>query len=74
MKALFTVTIVVEHNPNSEWLPGEVVPLPDSYSKVADLPTLANTIQDAIATHLQTVAPDQPLPTFAGTWRVEVST
>ena len=71
MKRSFTV--VVERDPESSWLVGEVVELPGCYSQAADLPTLEANMQEAIRAYLETAQPDDPLPDFIGTWRVEVT-
>lgn len=66
-------TVVVERDPESGWLVGEVVELPGCYSQAADLPALQTNMQEAIRAYLQTSAPEEPLPDFVGTWRVEVT-
>lgn len=71
MKRSFTV--VVERDPESGWLVGEVVELPGCYSQAPDLRTLETNMQEAIYAYLKTVEPDEPLPDFVGTWRVEVA-
>ena len=71
MKRSFTV--VVERDPESTWLVGEVVELPGCYSQASDLRTLETNMQEAIRAYLTTVEPDEPLPYFVGTWRVEVA-
>jgi predicted RNase H-like HicB family nuclease len=69
-----TFTVVVERDPESQWLVGEVVELPSCYSQAPNLPALERNIQEAIQVYLETVEPDKPLPDFVGTWRVEVTT
>jgi len=71
MKRSFT--IVVERDPESGWLVGEVVELPGCYSQAPDQPTLEENIREAIRAYLKTASPDEPLPDFVGTWRVEVT-
>ncbi len=71
MKKSFT--IVVERDPESKWLVGEVVELPGCYTQAPDLPTLEANIREAISAYLKTVDPEEPLPDFMGTWRVEVA-
>lgn len=71
MKRSFTV--VVERDPESAWLVGEVVELPGCYTQAPDMQTLETNIQEAIRAYLKTVEPDEPLPDFVGTWRVEVA-
>ncbi len=53
MKRSFT--IVVERDPESHWLVGEVVELPGCYTQAPDLPTLEANIQEAIQACLKTV-------------------
>jgi predicted RNase H-like HicB family nuclease len=71
MKRSFTV--VVERDPESHWLVGEVVELPGCYTQAPDLPTLETNMREAIQVYLETVQPEEPLPDFVGTWRVEVT-
>jgi len=71
MKMSFTV--VVERDAESGWLVGEVVELPGCYTQAPDLPTLEGNIQEAIKAYLNTAEPEEPLPDFVGTWRVEVT-
>jgi predicted RNase H-like HicB family nuclease len=71
MKRSFTV--VVERDPESRWLVGEVVELPGCYTQAPDLPTLEANIQEAIRAYLLTTDLEEPLPDFVGTWRVEVT-
>ena len=66
-------TVVVERDPESDWLVGEVVELPGCYTQAPDLPSLESNIREAISVYLNTALPDEPLPDFIGTWRVEVS-
>jgi predicted RNase H-like HicB family nuclease len=68
-----TITVVVERDPESNWLVGEVVELPGCYTQAPDLPALETNIQEAIQAYLKTVEPEEPLPDFVGTWRVEVA-
>lgn len=71
MKRSFTV--VVERDPESGWLVGEVVELPGCYSQAPDLPSLEANIQEAIEAYLQTAGPVKPLPHYVGTWSIEVA-
>ena len=64
-------TVIVERDPESTWLVGEVVELPGCYTQAPDLPTLESNIQEAISAYLKTALPEEPLPDFVGTWRVE---
>jgi predicted RNase H-like HicB family nuclease len=59
MKKSFTV--VVERDPESNWLVGEIIELPGCYTQAADLPTLETNIREAISVYLKTVEPNEPL-------------
>jgi predicted RNase H-like HicB family nuclease len=65
-------TVVIERDPESKWLVGEVVELPGCYTQAPDLPSLESNIREAISVYLKTVSPEKPLPDYVGTWRVEV--
>lgn len=71
MKGVFT--IVVERDKESQWLVAEVVELPGCYTQAPDLPTLERNVQEAIRAYLKTAEPEEPLPEFVGTWRIEVA-
>ncbi|MBI3744108.1 MAG: type II toxin-antitoxin system HicB family antitoxin [Chloroflexi bacterium] len=71
MKKEFTV--VIERDPESGWLVGEVVELPGCYSQAPDLPRLERNIREAIKAYWQTSGKKGRLPDFVGTWRVEVA-
>jgi len=64
-------TVVVERDPESGWLVGEVVELPGCYTQAPDLPSLEANIREAISAYLNTTLPEEPLPDFIGTWRIE---
>lgn len=68
-----TFTVVLERDPESNWLVGEVVELPGCYTQAPDLPTLEANIKEAIAVYLETLGEDEPVSNFVGTWRVEVA-
>lgn len=72
MKKRFTV--VIEKDPESQWLVGEVVELPGCYTQAPDLPSLEANIKGAIIAYLKTAKPEEPLPDFVGTWQVELTT
>jgi len=71
MKKAFTV--IVERDPESQWLVGEVVELPGCHTQAPDLPTLEANLKEAIQVYLETVEPQEPQPEFVGTGRVEVA-
>jgi predicted RNase H-like HicB family nuclease len=73
MTSRTTFTIIVERDPESEWLVAEVVELPGCYSQAPDLPTLEANIREAITAY-RAVNPDvQDAPGFVGTLRLEVA-
>jgi predicted RNase H-like HicB family nuclease len=47
-------TIVVEHDPDSGWLVGEVIELPGCYTQAADMVELEKNIREAISVYLAT--------------------
>jgi predicted RNase H-like HicB family nuclease len=67
-----TFTVVVERDPESGWLVGEVVELPGCYTQAPDLPNLEANMREAIRAYLLSDEADQAHPDFVGTWRVEV--
>ena len=71
MKKAFTV--IIERDPESGWLVGEVVELPGCYSQAPDLPTLEAHMKEAITVYLQATVLEEPLSSFAGTWQVGVT-
>ena len=68
-----TFTVVVERDPESDWLVGEVVELPGCYTQAPNLPELEQNIKEAIRVYLETADPDEPMSDFVGALRVEVS-
>jgi predicted RNase H-like HicB family nuclease len=68
-----TYTMVVERDPDSGWLVGEVVELPGCYTQAPDLPSLEAAITEAIGVYLETTQPDEPLADFVGRLRVQVA-
>jgi predicted RNase H-like HicB family nuclease len=53
-------TVVLERDPESGWLVGEVVELPGCYTQAPDLPTLEANIREAISAYLLTASADEP--------------
>jgi predicted RNase H-like HicB family nuclease len=49
-----SLTVVVERDPESHWLVGEVVELPGCYTQAPDLPTLETNMREAIQAYLKT--------------------
>jgi predicted RNase H-like HicB family nuclease len=71
MRRFFNV--VVERDPESGWLVGEVAELPGCYTQAPDLASLEINILEAIRVYLDSTTEDEPLSEFVGTWRVEVT-
>ena len=61
-----TFTVVVERDPESNWLVGEVVELPGCYTQAPDLPTLETNIHEAIEAYLETAEPEDFRTNIAG--------
>jgi predicted RNase H-like HicB family nuclease len=59
MKRSFTV--VVERDPETRWLVGEVVELPGCYTQAPDLPSLESNIQEAVRAYLAAAEPWFPI-------------
>jgi len=59
-----TYTMIVERDPESGWLVGEVVELPGCYTQAPDLPSLEENMRDAISVYLNTASPGEPPPDF----------
>ena len=68
-----TFTVVIEKDPESGWLAGEVVELHGCYSQAPDMAGLEANIQEAIKAFLGAGIWEEPLSSFVGTWQVEVS-
>ena len=64
MKRAFTV--VIERDPESGWLVGEVIELPGCYTQAPDMPALEANIKEAIAAYLQTAHDTGPAHSCVG--------
>ena len=69
----YQFTVVVERDPESDWLVGEVTELPGCYTQARDMVELEMNIREAIQVYLETVQDIQPLPQFVGLQRIEVT-
>ncbi len=67
-----TFTIIVERDPETGWLVGEVVELPGCYTQAPDLPALEANMREAIAGYLKAGKMVEPSPAFVGAWQIEV--
>jgi predicted RNase H-like HicB family nuclease len=66
-------TVVIERDPESGWLVGEVVELPGCYSQAPDLLAPEANIREAISAYLETSDADEPLSEFVGTLKLEIA-
>jgi predicted RNase H-like HicB family nuclease len=66
-------TVIVERDPESGWLVGEVAELPGCYTQASDMVELEKNIREAIEAYLATAEGIQPLPEFVGLQRIEVT-
>lgn len=64
-------TVVVERDPESGWLVGEVEELPGCFTEAPDMPTLRANLWEAITGYLKVVEPEAPeLTDFVETWHI----
>jgi len=68
-----TFTIIVERDPESGWLVGDVAELPGCYTQAPDLPGLEKNIEEAIRGYLKTAPNPDPAPEFVGTFRIGIA-
>ena len=66
-------TVIIERDPESGWLVGEVVELPGCYTQAPDLPALEANIREAIKAYLETTDEQEATSDFVGTLRVEIA-
>ncbi len=66
-------TILVERDPESSWLIGEVVELPGCYTQAPDMSELEKNIREAIQVYLETAKDIKPFSTFVGLQQIEVA-
>ena len=57
-------TVVLERDPESNWLVGEVVELPGCYTQAPDLPTLETNVNEAILAYLGVSGEEAPVREF----------
>ena len=68
-----TFTVIVERDPESGWLVGEVVELPGCYTQAPDLSAMEVNIREAITAYLKTAEIQEPASSYVATWQVEVT-
>lgn len=66
-------TVIVERDPESGWLVGEVAELRGCYTQAPDLPELEKNIHEAIRGYLKVASNKEPSPEFVGTFRVGIA-
>lgn len=65
-------TVMVERDPESGWLVGEVKELPGCFTEAPDMPTLRANLWEAITGYLKVAEPDAAdLTDFVETWHIE---
>jgi len=69
-------TMIIERDPESDWLVGSVAELPGCYSQAPNLVELESNMREAIQVYLETLDEQEalgPFPTFVGLQRLEVA-
>jgi len=66
-------TVVVERDPESGWLVGQVAELPGCYTQAQNMVDLEKNIREAIQVYWETTQDVTPLPQFVGLQQVEVT-
>jgi len=69
-------TIIIERDPESEWLVGSVAELPGCYSQAPTMAELEANMREAIEVYLEALEDQEaqgPFPTFVGLQRVEIT-
>jgi predicted RNase H-like HicB family nuclease len=72
----YEFTIIIERDPESNWLVGSVAELPGCYSQAPNLVELESNMREAIQVYLDTLDEQEaqgPFPTFVGLQRLEVA-
>jgi predicted RNase H-like HicB family nuclease len=68
-------TLIIERDPESNWLVGSVAELPGCYTQAPTMAELEANVQEAVQVYLETVGEQeaQPYPIFVGLQRIEVA-
>jgi predicted RNase H-like HicB family nuclease len=69
-------TVIIERDPESDWLVGSVAELPGCYTQAPDLAMLQSNMREAIQVYLETLDENEaqgPFPSFVGLQRLEVA-
>jgi len=67
------LNVIIEKDPETGWLVGEVAELPGCYTQAPNMMELEKNIRDAITAYLQTLEEEAPRSQFVGTLRIEVN-
>ena len=68
-----TYTLVIERDPESHWLVGEVVELPGCLTEAPDISSLEAAIKEAIEGYLAVADMDEPQPEYVATMHIRVA-
>jgi len=68
-----TFTGIVERDPASGWLVGEVAELPGCYTQASDLPGLEHNVKEAIVGYQSVSGQHEPASEFVATFRIGVA-
>jgi len=68
-------TMIIERDPESDWLVGSVVELPGCYTQASNMTELESNMQEAIQVYLETIDEKdiEPYSDFVGLQRLEVA-
>lgn len=69
-------TIIIERDPESDWLVGSVAELPGCYTQAPTMAELESNMREAIQVYLEALDEQEsegPFPTFVGLQRLEVA-
>ena len=68
----YPYTVVIERDPETGWLVGEVVELPSCYTQAPDMATLEANIREVVELYLETTGDVEPESIFVGTLRLDI--
>jgi predicted RNase H-like HicB family nuclease len=69
-------TIIIERDPESDWLVGSVAELPGCYTQAPSIAALESNMREAIQVYLETLDEQEaqgPFSTFVGLQRLQVA-
>ena len=65
-------TMVIERDPESGWLVGEIVELPGCFTEAPDIASLETAMKEAIDVYLELTEIELPIPEYVGTLRISI--